>query len=124
MNSQGNKHLQHTVYREEYEEMRKKLKTKEGKKKYAKRMQSVEPVFGSLQQYYGLRWINVRGKSSAHKVMLMCGAAFNLKKWLKKANYYKNTIWQWVNAEVAQVIISSELILDKFTTNMLQMKLL
>lgn len=124
INTKGNKHLQHTIYREEYEEMRQKLKTKKGKKKYAKRMQSVEPVFGSLQQYYGLRWINVRGKPSAHKVMLMSGAAFNLKKWLKKAIYCKNIVWQWVKAEIAECIISSELILGKFTINMIHEKLL
>lgn len=124
INTKGNKHLQHTIYREEYEEMRQKLKTKKGKKKYAKRMQSVEPVFGSLQQYYGLRWINVRGKPSAHKVMLMSGAAFNLKKWLKKAIYCKNIVWQWVKAEIAECIISSEFILGKFTINMIHEKLL
>ena len=51
-------------------------------------MQSVEPVFGSLQQYYGLRRIYVRGKSSAFKVMLMSASAFNVKKWLKNLVQY------------------------------------
>jgi hypothetical protein len=32
-----------------------------------------------------LRWINARGKKCAHKIMLMAGAAINLKKWMKKA---------------------------------------
>jgi hypothetical protein len=48
-------------------------------------MQTVEPVFGTLQQHYGLRWVNTRGKECAHKIMLMAGAAVNLKKWMKKA---------------------------------------
>ena len=47
------------------------------------RMRTVEPVFGSLQQYYGLRWVNTRGIKSANKIMLMAGAAFNLKQWVK-----------------------------------------
>ncbi len=47
-------------------------------------MHTVEAVFGSLQQYYGLRWMNLRGKDNANKVMLMSTAAFNLKKWMKK----------------------------------------
>jgi len=47
-------------------------------------MQTVKPTFGTLQQHYGLRWINARGKDCAHKIMLMAGAAINLKKWMKK----------------------------------------
>ena len=43
-------------------------------------MHTVEPVFGLLQQYYGLRRIYVRGKNSAYNVMLMVASAFNLKK--------------------------------------------
>ena len=65
-----------------------RLKTKKGKRTYHLRMQSVEPVFGSLQQYYGLRRIYVRGKSSAFKVMLMSASAFNVKKWLKNLVQY------------------------------------
>ena len=48
------------------------------------RQSTVEPVFGSLTQYYGLRKIGVLGKAGAHKVMLMAAIAFNLKKHLKK----------------------------------------
>jgi hypothetical protein len=48
------------------------------------RQSTVEPVFGSLTQYYGLRQIGVLGKAGAHKVMLMAAIAFNLKKYLKK----------------------------------------
>ena len=42
------------------------------------RQRTVEPVLGSLVDYYGLRKINVRGKAGAHKVMLMAAIAFNL----------------------------------------------
>jgi transposase len=84
VDTRGIKKIEHTIYREEYLEMIKRLKSSSGRKKYAQRMCTVEPVFGSLQQYYGLRWMNVRGKTSAQKVMLMCAAAFNLKKWVKQ----------------------------------------
>ncbi len=47
------------------------------------RQRTVEPVLGSLVEYYGLRKINVRGKAGAHKVMLMAAVAFNLKKYMK-----------------------------------------
>jgi len=74
-----------TRYKREYERMIKRLKSKRGKLFYSLRMHTVELVFGSLQQHYGLRWMNVRGRNSASKVMLMAAAAFNLKKWLKNS---------------------------------------
>ena len=46
------------------------------------RQRTVEPVFGSLLQHYGLRRVNTRGRSSAHKTMLLAAIAFNLKKLL------------------------------------------
>ena len=47
---------------------------------------TVEPVFGSLINYYGLRKINVKGKSGAHKCMVMAAIAFNIKKLMKFLN--------------------------------------
>ncbi|WP_221626956.1 transposase [Pontibacter sp. Tf4] len=47
------------------------------------RQSTIEPVFGSLVQHYGLRKINGLGKSGAHKVMLLAAVAFNLKKYMK-----------------------------------------
>jgi hypothetical protein len=47
------------------------------------RQSTVEPVFGSLIQYYGLSKINVLSKAGAHKVILLAAIAFNLKKYLK-----------------------------------------
>ncbi|WP_439651234.1 hypothetical protein [Pontibacter harenae] len=44
----------------------------------------MEPIFGSLIEHYGMRKVGVRGKTGAHKVMLMgTGFAFNLKKYMK-----------------------------------------
>lgn len=83
VDKKGIKEISSTPYKREYERMIKRLKSKEGKKTYGLRMHTVEPVFGSLQQYYGLRRMSVRGRDSASKVMLMSAAAFNLKKWVK-----------------------------------------
>ncbi|MCF0075540.1 transposase, partial [Dyadobacter sp. CY261] len=44
---------------------------------------TVEPVFGSLTQYYGLNKIPVLGIDGAHKTMLMAAIAFNIKKYMK-----------------------------------------
>jgi len=92
----GIKKIEHTIYKEEYEEMIARLKSDQGRASYALRMQSVEPAFGTLQQHYGLRWINARGKDCANKIMLMAAAALNLKKWVKKE--LENTLLSLLNA--------------------------
>jgi hypothetical protein len=49
------------------------------------RQSTVDPVYGSLTHYYGLRKIGVLVKAGAHKVMLMAAIAFNLKRYMKIA---------------------------------------
>ena len=48
-----------------------------------KRQSTVEPVFGTLTQYMGLRKINTIGIKQANKVMHMAAIAYNLKKYLR-----------------------------------------
>jgi transposase len=78
------KKITRTVYDEQYLRAYSRQKSKRGKQMKKLRQSTVEPVFGSLTQYYGLRKIGVLGKAGAHKVMLMAAIAFNLKKYLKK----------------------------------------
>jgi hypothetical protein len=47
------------------------------------RQSKVEPVLGTLINFLGLRRLNARGKSAAHKVMLLSAVIYNLKKLLK-----------------------------------------
>lgn len=47
------------------------------------RQSKVEPVLGTLINFLGMRRINARGKSAAHKLMLLSAVAFNLKKLLR-----------------------------------------
>ena len=49
----------------------------------AKRQSTVEPVFGTLTQFMGLRKINTIGLQQANKVMHLSAIAYNLKKYLK-----------------------------------------
>ena len=49
----------------------------------AKRQSTVEPVFGTLTQFMGLRKINTIGIRQANKVMHLSAIAYNLKKYLK-----------------------------------------
>ncbi len=62
------------------------------------RHQTVEPVLGSLVEYYGIRKLNVRGKAGAHKVMLIAAIAFNLKKYMKFTT--KSTVSQAIALKV------------------------
>jgi hypothetical protein len=48
-----------------------------------KRQSTVEPVFGTLTQFMGLRKINTIGIGQANKVMHLAAIAYNLKKYLK-----------------------------------------
>ena len=72
-----------TIYKEEYQRVIARLKTSRGGYMKKKRQSTVEPVFGSLTSFYGLRKINTLGISQANKVMLLAATAYNLRKLLK-----------------------------------------
>ena len=48
-----------------------------------KRSSTVEPVFGTLTQFLGMRKVNTRGLDQANKVMHLAAVAYNIKKYLK-----------------------------------------
>nr|WP_164917842.1 transposase [Leeuwenhoekiella marinoflava] len=48
-----------------------------------KRQSTVEPVFGTLTQFMGLRKVNTIGLKQANKCMQLSAIAYNLKKYLK-----------------------------------------
>lgn len=72
-----------TFYKEEYERNNKRVNSKRGRYMKAKRQSTVEPVFGTLTQFMGLRKINTIGIDQANKVMHLSAMAYNLKKYLK-----------------------------------------
>lgn len=72
-----------TVYREEYERAIARVKSREGQRMKKKRQSTVEPVFGTLINFTGMRKVNTLGIENASKVMLMAAMAYNLKKYLK-----------------------------------------
>ncbi|MBM3299373.1 MAG: IS1182 family transposase [Deltaproteobacteria bacterium] len=62
--------------------MRRKLKTKAGKKLYSKRKESVEPVFGQIKQARGIRCFLFRGVEKVkHEWKLICMTHNVLKLW-------------------------------------------
>ena len=60
--------------------MREKLKTDEGRRLYAKRKQTVEPVFGIIKEVLGFRQFLLRGLEKVRgEWSLMC-LAYNVKR--------------------------------------------
>ena len=72
-----------TFYRAEYERNIARVDSNRGRYMKAKRQSTVEPVFGTLTQFMGLRKINTIGIEQANKVMHLSAMAYNLKKYLK-----------------------------------------
>ena len=72
-----------TYYREEYERNIDRVESPQGRYMKGKRQSTVEPVFGTLTQFMGLRKINTIGIKQANKVMHLSAIAYNLKKYLK-----------------------------------------
>ena len=72
-----------TYYKEEYERSIQRSKTRLGKKMKSLRQSTVEPVFGTLIEFMGMRKMNTIGIRQANKNMLMAAVAYNLKKYLK-----------------------------------------
>lgn len=72
-----------TAYDAHYRRALARQQSRPGRRMRRLRQRTIEPVFGSLLQHYGLRRVNTRGRSSAHKTMLLTAIAFNLKKLLK-----------------------------------------
>ncbi|WVK13907.1 transposase [Flavivirga abyssicola] len=72
-----------TFYREEYEGNNVRVNSARGGYMKSKRQSTVEPVFGTLTQFLGLRKINTLGIKQANKVMHLSAIAYNLKKYLK-----------------------------------------
>ncbi|SKB42536.1 Transposase DDE domain-containing protein [Maribacter arcticus] len=72
-----------TYYRDEYERNIARVQSPQGRYMKGKRQSTVEPVFGTLTQFMGLRKINTIGIKQANKVMHLSAIAYNLKKYLK-----------------------------------------
>jgi len=81
-NKKGFKKLIDSADKPLYEYMQRRVESPKGKQMKSLRSSTVEPVFGSLVNYTGLRRINTKGLKQANKGMLMAAAAYNIKKLL------------------------------------------
>ncbi len=62
------------------ERMRRKLRTKRGRERYALRMETVEPVFGQIKEGRGFRQFLLRGLEKVNREWLLICAGHNLLK--------------------------------------------
>lgn len=72
-----------TYYRDEYQRNNERVNSPQGRYMKGKRQSTVEPVFGTLTQFMGMRKINTIGLKQANKCMHMSAIAYNIKKYLK-----------------------------------------
>ncbi|QXP61898.1 transposase [Olleya sp. HaHaR_3_96] len=72
-----------TYFKAEYERNIARVESNRGRCMKGKRQSTVEPVFGTLTQFMGLRKINTIGIKQANKVMRLSAIAYSLKKYLK-----------------------------------------
>ena len=83
------KRIRLTVYKEYYDRAVLRAQSRKGKYYKTLRQSTVEPVFGTLINFTGMRKINTHGIEAANKVMLMAAIAYNLKKLMKYQGYEK-----------------------------------
>jgi len=81
------KRIRITAYKAEYDRALIKQHSRKGRYYKTLRQSTVEPVFGTLINFLGMRKINTHGIENANKVMIMAAMAYNLKKLLKHIKF-------------------------------------
>jgi hypothetical protein len=74
------KEIEESVAKPYYDAAYQRMNTTKGKQKMRLRSATVEPVFGTLLYYRGMKKVYTKGNELAHKQLLMATAAYNLKK--------------------------------------------
>src|SRR6266481_4229153 len=77
------KKIQHSIYKAELERAKARQQTVKAKVMKRKRSSTVEPVWGTLINFMGIKRLNARGLAAANKTLILAAACYNLKKWLK-----------------------------------------
>ncbi len=77
------KKVQHSIYKAELERAKARQQTVKARMMKRKRSSTVEPVWGTLINFTGMKRLNARGIQAANKMLLLAAAVYNLKKWLR-----------------------------------------
>jgi len=105
-----------TYYKPEYERAIERVESRQGQYMKKKRQSTVEPVFGTLTQFMGLRKVNTKGIRQANKVMLMAAVAYNIKKYLKFTQKTIETIAKETQLTASSLINQLWLYINPFKT--------
>jgi transposase len=85
------KRIRITAYKEEYDRAKERAESVKGRVMKKVRQSTVEPVFGTLINFMGMKKISSRGIDQANKVMLMAGTAYNLQKLMRYVQTARKT---------------------------------
>lgn len=77
------KKVQHSIYKPQLEAAKERAESVKGRRMKIKRSSTVEPVWGTLINFTGMKRINTRGISAANKCLILAATCYNLKKWMK-----------------------------------------
>jgi Transposase DDE domain len=77
------KKIQHSIYIAELQRAKARQQIVKAKAMKRKRSSTVEPVWGTLINFTGMKRLNARGLKAANKMLLLAATVYNLKKWLK-----------------------------------------
>jgi hypothetical protein len=77
------KKVQHSIYKAELERAKARQQTVKARVMKRKRSSTVEPVWGTLINYTGMKRLNARGIKAANKMLLLAATVYNLKKWMR-----------------------------------------
>jgi transposase len=77
------KKVQHSIYKAELERAKARQQTVKARVMKRKRSSTVEPVWGTLINFTGMKRLNARGLKAANKMLLLAATVYNLKKWLR-----------------------------------------
>lgn len=83
-NSKTGRRIFHSVYKERYEQLAKRLKTPKGRWVAIVRKTGPETLFAEGKMFHGLRRARYRGLSEVNKQFILTAIAQNLKKLIKK----------------------------------------
>lgn len=92
--------LRDTIDRSYYEKMHVRMQTKKARMLMKKRQATVEPVIGTLVNYFGMKKVNTKGIDQANKCVTLSAAAYNIKKLLK----YKSILVQTMILEMRECL--------------------
>ncbi len=77
------KRVQHSIYKPQFEKAVERQHSIKGRIMKRKRSSTVEPVWGKLINFLGLRRMTSRGIKCANQSLLMAATCYNLKKYLR-----------------------------------------